>query len=472
MRKRMRGMAAAIHLLIALFLATPAVLAAGDVPVSLPQALVLADQRNPEILAQRARVGRHGRPDPGGEAKELAAPVPRRRLVRRPTRRPWSSPRSSTPASSRQQDFVMDRLNDPGALPHPGTALAAEVPLDVFGKTGARTEVLAAAGGAGEGALDEGRQDLHLRVVEAYRRAAVAQRMAEVAERAVASARAREAEVDARVAEGAALGADLLRVRARRRQREAELAERRADARIALAHPGAHARRRRGDAYRPVDPAPPPPPLEGELAAWTARALRAPALLARRGGARGEPGLVAARRAAREPARSRGLGPGPGRPERRVRRPALSGPRGARALERFRPARGRARGRGRGGGPGRRAGGAGGARSRCGWRWRRPGAAPRPPASATPPRPGARRKAARPCGSSGSVAEQGLATLTDELETEAASLPRSWRSCARRPRPPSPTRPCSAPREDCEEAEGAARAGRRPVAGVRWAGWR
>jgi outer membrane protein TolC len=66
--------------------------------------------------------------------------------------------------------------------------------------------------------------------VEAYSRAALSAEVVSVLEAAVTASRAREEEVEAKVAEGAALRADLLRVRARRREREAELAGRHADA--------------------------------------------------------------------------------------------------------------------------------------------------------------------------------------------------------------------------------------------------
>jgi outer membrane protein TolC len=99
--------------------------------------------------------------------------------------------------------------------------------------------------------------------------------MVEVAERALASARAREGDVEARVSEGAVLRADLLRVRARRRQREADLAERRADSQIALATLSRALGTDPNVSYRPTELPSAPPPLEGDNASWLSRALGA-----------------------------------------------------------------------------------------------------------------------------------------------------------------------------------------------------
>ena len=74
-----------------------------------------------------------------------------------------------------------------------------------------------------------------MRVAEAYRQAEVAGRAVAVTEKVLAVAKAREAEIEARVEAGGALQADLLRARARRREREADVAERRSQQRMAQA---------------------------------------------------------------------------------------------------------------------------------------------------------------------------------------------------------------------------------------------
>lgn len=247
-------------------------LSAQEVPLSLAQALDLAQQHNPEILAQRART----------EAEAARAQVVKRTSwPRLSLTSGWS--RTNTPAlvfaqklnsgDFTQDDFAIDRLNSPDALSHLTTTLAAEVPVDAFGSVKARAEAQSSIGRAGEEQADESVQDLRLRVVEAYRRTAMSQRVVEVAERVLASARAREADMEARVGEGASLRADLLRVRARRRQREADLAERRADSEIALAMLSRTLGTDPTVSYRPTELASAPPPLEGDGPSWQSRAL-------------------------------------------------------------------------------------------------------------------------------------------------------------------------------------------------------
>jgi outer membrane protein TolC len=64
-------------------------------------------------------------------------------------------------------------------------------------------------------------------------------------------------------------------VRARRRQREADLAERRADARIAVAMLSRDLGTDPSISYRPTDLSAAPPPLENDIASWLSRALAA-----------------------------------------------------------------------------------------------------------------------------------------------------------------------------------------------------
>jgi outer membrane protein TolC len=171
-----------------------------------------------------------------------------------------------------QEDFAIDRLNAPDALSHLNTTLALQVPLDVFGKVGAYGKAQAAAGQAAFAATREGLQELRLQVVRAYHQAALARRAVAVTERAVETARAREADMEARVAEGAALKADLLRARARRRTREAELAERRGETRVAGAALARLLGADPGTEYEPAEAPPEPEPLQGEEESWSARA--------------------------------------------------------------------------------------------------------------------------------------------------------------------------------------------------------
>jgi outer membrane protein len=246
---------------------------AEDMPLTLAQALEAASRQNPLIVAARERV-----------AAEVARAesVGRGRWPRFSVSTAWT--RTDNPAlvfanklnagEFTQQDFAIDRLNAPDALSHLQTTLSLEAPIDVFGKIGAQTGARSASGRAAEADLREASATLRLRVVEAYRRSEVARRAVAVTERALAGARSREADMEARVAEGATLRADLLRARARRREREADLADRRGAARLTAATLTRLLGAPPETSYSPIDAAPAPAPLAGGEDAWTARALQ------------------------------------------------------------------------------------------------------------------------------------------------------------------------------------------------------
>jgi len=268
---------------LAVLAAGPGVIAAEPVPLTLVQALEMAGQKNPEVQAQAQRAA-------AADAERDAAS--RTRWPRLSVLSGWWY--SDTPSmvfagrldsgEFRQRDFAITSLNDPPALSHLGTALQVEAPLDLFGSVGSRVKSLSLVAEAARFGHDEVSQDVRLGVIESYRRAALAERVIVALARAVAGARAREADVEARVAEGAALAAELLRARARRRQREADLAEHRGDHAVALARLARAIGAPTSDAYRPVEPALTPPPLEGDGASWSERALA------------GRPAIAAARR--------------------------------------------------------------------------------------------------------------------------------------------------------------------------------
>jgi outer membrane protein len=246
---------------------------AEDVPVTLAEALALAGQANPELQAASARVD---------------AQAARTESVRR-MRRPrlglsmgWS--RTDMPAgvfasklNSGQfttADFDVAKINDPGALNHLGTNLALELPIDVFGKVGNMATAMAAYGDAASAGTRDAAQEIRMRVTEAYRQAEMAGRAVEVTERVLGVAKAREAEIEARVETGSTLRADLLRARARRREREADLAERRGQQRMAQAGLARLLGAPDGVSYVPTEGPPAVLPLEGEEGAWIARAVR------------------------------------------------------------------------------------------------------------------------------------------------------------------------------------------------------
>jgi outer membrane protein len=246
---------------------------AEDVPITLAEALALAGQANPELQAASARVD---------------AQAARTESVRR-MRRPrlglsmgWS--RMDMPAGVfanklnagqfTMADFEIVKINDPGALSHLGTNLSLEMPIDVFGKVGNMATAMAAYGDAASAGTRDAAQEIRLRVTEAYRQAEMASRAVEVTGRVLDVARAREAEIEARVETGSALQADLLRARARRREREADLAERRGQQRMAQAGLARLLGAAAGAGYVPTEGPPAVAPLEGEEAAWIERALR------------------------------------------------------------------------------------------------------------------------------------------------------------------------------------------------------
>ena len=120
-----------------------------------------------------------------------------------------------------------------------------------------------------------------MRVVDAYRSLELAGRAVTLTERVLAVARARESEIDARVASGGALNADLLRARSRRRRREADVAERKGQQRMAAAGLARLTGAPADTTYVPTEAPPAVQPLTGDEATWTGRALgRRPLLVA------------------------------------------------------------------------------------------------------------------------------------------------------------------------------------------------
>jgi outer membrane protein len=171
-------------------------------------------------------------------------------------------------------DFDVASLNDPTALNHLGTHLSLEVPIDVFGKIGNLAAAAASERDAASAGTREATHEIRLRVTEAYRQAEMAGRTVEVTERVLAVAKAREAEIEARVETGGALQADLLRARARRREREADLAERTGRLRMALAGLDRLLGATSGTSYVPTEGPGTVASLESDEAAWVERALQ------------------------------------------------------------------------------------------------------------------------------------------------------------------------------------------------------
>jgi outer membrane protein len=245
---------------------------AEDVPVTLEQALGLAEQANPELQAAAARVQAQA---------ERTESVQRMRWPRVGLSMSWS--RMDLPAGVfanklnsgefTAADFDLPRLNDPDPVSHLGTTLSVEVPIDVFGKVGTMASAMTAWGDAAAAGTREATEEIRLRVIEAYRHAELAARAVAVTEHAFKVAKAREAEIEARVETGSALKADLLRARARRREREADLAERRSQRGMALAGLARLLGATSGTTYVPTEAPPPVAPLVGGEEEWVSRAL-------------------------------------------------------------------------------------------------------------------------------------------------------------------------------------------------------
>jgi outer membrane protein TolC len=260
----------------------PRVLADDATALTLSEALDLVDRQNPDLAS--ARDGAAAR---GARADATA----RSAWPRLSVTSDWS--RSDDPSrvfanklrrgDFGAADFALDRLNDPAPLSHLTSAATLEVPIDVFGKVSSRTAGERAAGRALDARSRELRQELRLRAVDAFERARLAKAAVGVAERALESARSREAEVDLRVEQGSALVADRLRVRARRRQREADVAGRLEEWRVARAALARVLGAPAGAVYEPSAAPAAPGALEGTLEQWQERAVAGRAVLAAAG---------------------------------------------------------------------------------------------------------------------------------------------------------------------------------------------
>ncbi|MEO8503828.1 MAG: TolC family protein [Acidobacteriota bacterium] len=177
-------------------------------------------------------------------------------------------------------DFALGALNRPDAVTQWSVEATVMAPIDAFGKLRSAQAARSAARDAAAADLTEAEADLRLGVEQAYRRAALASVTIATTEQAITAARERESEVSAAVAHGAALEADLLRARARRRQREADLAEHRAERGAALAElqrllGGPIAELDGVTLERPAEP----PPLAGSQELWVERAFASRGLL-------------------------------------------------------------------------------------------------------------------------------------------------------------------------------------------------
>ena len=265
-----------------------AALPAYGTDITLPEAVELALRQNPAAVAARERASAAA-----AQSKVAARAVNRPRLG---IVGAWTGTNQAAAVFAQKldaghvelSDFAPERLNDPSPQGHLSNALSLEVPLDAFGKAvPARAGAGAMARGADE-ASREAELEIRLRATAAWHRARLAAQAVEATEKALAGARSRESLLEAQSAEGAALRAEVLRARARRRALESDLASRRGDessgiAALALAvgsderlEPAPCSREDREAARQGCAPAADP----GELEPWLARAARSPAVRA------------------------------------------------------------------------------------------------------------------------------------------------------------------------------------------------
>jgi len=247
-------------------------------PLSLSEALARAEHQNAELRAARSAAEADGQR--GAAAARMYWP---RVSVAADYSRTDNPARVFASRLNRgeltAEDLAVDRLNTPSALGHFVATATVDLPLDIFGKVRAQAQTARAVGRASDSQVEEARQDLRLRVIEAYRRAVLAAAALDVTRRAQEGARARESQLEARVAEGGALRADLLRARARRRRREADLAEREGERRVALAGLALLIGARADEAVEPNESVTAPGPLTVELPSATEQAVHGRAAL-------------------------------------------------------------------------------------------------------------------------------------------------------------------------------------------------
>jgi len=264
--------------LLATLVAAPA---SGQEPLSLAEALARARAQYPELTAMRERTS----------ASIARSEATRKQILPRAGVL-LSAERTDNAASVfasklnagefTSGDFDIGRLNAPGAISHLGTSLFVEVPLDVAGRIGLAADGQAASNRAQAHNLREAEGRLALQVSEAYFGAVLARQAMETTERALAAAKSRESVTQERFAEGLALQADVLRVRARRRSREADLASHRAEFAVAQALLARLVGSPNGGSFALTD-VPEPQSSSDSLEDWTARAaLDRPAILASR----------------------------------------------------------------------------------------------------------------------------------------------------------------------------------------------
>lgn len=248
-------------------------------PLSLDRALARGLEQNPELRALRERAT---------ASAARGAAIRQQRLPRLGLE--MSALRTNNAAAVfanklnagefTSADFDIERLNSPGALSHLGTSLLVEVPVDISGRINLASQAQAAGQEAFTSNIKEAEAALRLQITDAYFGAVLARKAASATKKALEAARAREAVTEARFNEGVALQSDVLRVRARRRMREADAAGQESEAALALSMLARLMAAPDGEAFELTDSAT-PGKAPDSLAELKARALESrPTLLA------------------------------------------------------------------------------------------------------------------------------------------------------------------------------------------------
>ncbi len=259
----------------------PLVLTLAWEPLSLDAALARADSQSPVLRALRERARASASRGESIERQKL--PRVGVELIAQKTDNPAAAFAHRLNAGQLAAgDLDIARLNAPNALSHVGSSLFVEAPIDIFG----RLKLATAAHAAGQRAMTqnvrEAESAVAFQVTEAYLGAVLAREAMLATERSVTAARSRETITQARFEEGVALRSDVLRVRVLRRAREADLASRHADLDAAEAMLARLIGAADGIRFDLTDGAKPLETME-PLEIWKARAAAArPALLAAR----------------------------------------------------------------------------------------------------------------------------------------------------------------------------------------------
>jgi outer membrane protein TolC len=271
-----------IHRTLLLACMAAAIPASGQEPLSLDAALEQARLKNPELRALRERAA--ASTARGDSIRKQKLPRVGVELSAQRTDNPAAVFAHRLNASEfTSRDFEIARLNSPDATSHLGTSIFAEVPIDVAGRINLAADVRAAGQRVIENSLREAEAAIALQVTETYLGVVLSKQARGTIEKALAAARSREEITQARFEEGVALQADVLRVRARRRAREADLAAQDSEVSVALSMLARLIGASDGARFVLTDTAR-PGTIDGEMTVWKERALAArPALLAAKG---------------------------------------------------------------------------------------------------------------------------------------------------------------------------------------------